>query len=231
MKKALGLILATATILSCVSFSSFSADAYAIKGDLNGDNNITLRDASIAQKIDVGLIDPSDDQKKGGDVNGDGSVSSQDSLLIQKYVCLDKTTIEMITPNKEERLSFIQMINDDRARLGLSPFSCTAAHLEAGTIRATEYISTPRDSRPDGSEFYSVIRECNLNYNPGVTPNQVFITALPDAKAVYNHLVKNYSGNDKMYSLLMSSEYTTICVGSVKKPGNTDNYQWVIIAN
>ena len=115
--------------------------------------------------------------------------------------------------------------------LGLSPFSCTAAHLEAGTIRATEYISTPRDSRPDGSEFYSVIRECNLNYNPGVTPNQVFITALPDAEAVYNHLVKNYSGNDKMYSLLMSSEYTTICVGSVKKPGNTDNYQWVIIAN
>ncbi len=231
MKRALGLILAAATVLSCVSFSSLSADAYAIKGDLNGDNTISLRDASIAQKIDVGLISPSNDQLKGGDVNGDGAVSSQDSLLIQKYVCLDKDTVNMITPNLEERKSFVDTINSDREKLGLAPFTCTAAHYEAGNIRAQEYITTLKDSRPDGSEFYSVIKECNLNYNPSVTPNQLFIATLYDSNSAYTKLVKSYTGTDKMYTLLMSPEYTTLCVGSVKIPGNTDNYQWAIIVN
>ena len=231
MRKVLSLVLAAATVVSCVAFSAVNADAYAIKGDLNGDNKISLRDASIAQKIDVGLITASSDQMKAGDINGDGSVNSQDSLLLQKYVCLDKATIEMITPQKEERLAFVQLINNDRIDRGLAPFTVSDSHLEAGTIRAQEYVSTGKDNRPDGSEFYSVLEECNLSYNPNATPNQVFISALPDCDVVYRHLVKNYTGNEKMYTLLTSEQYTTLCVGCVPKTGNTDNYQWCIIVN
>ena len=121
MRKVLGLVLAAATIISCVSFSAINADAYAIKGDLNGDNKISLRDASIAQKIDVGLITASSDQLSAGDLNNDGSVTSQDSLLIQKYVCLDKDTMEMVTPQRAERIAFVNRINQDRENLGLAP--------------------------------------------------------------------------------------------------------------
>ena len=231
MRKVLGLVLAAATIISCVSFSAINADAYAIKGDLNGDNKISLRDASIAQKIDVGLITASSDQLSAGDLNNDGSVTSQDSLLIQKYVCLDKDTMEMVTPQRAERIAFVNRINQDRENLGLAPLTVSDAHLEAGTIRAREYVSTGTDRRPDGSEFYSVLQECNLSYNPNATPNQVFLSALPDCNVAYNHLVKNYTGNDKMYSLLMTEDYTTLCVGCVPKTGNTDNYQWCFIIN
>lgn len=231
MRRAVGILLAAATFMSCLSFSSISADAFAIKGDLNGDGKISLRDASIAQKIDVGLITASSDQLRSGDINNDGVVNSQDSLLIQKYVCLDTETMELITPNKEERIAFVNKINQDRINLGLTPFTCTDAHYEAGTIRANEYLTSAQNTRPDGSAFYTVLTECNIGYNPNATPNQLAVSTLPDATSVYNHLVKNFTGENKMYTLLTSAEYNTVCVGSVKIPGNTRNYQWVIIIN
>ncbi len=229
MKKLLGFILAAAAVMSFVSLSSIDASAYYIKGDLNGDNKISLRDASIAQKIDVGLITPSSDQLRGGDVDGNGAINAQDSLMIQKYVCLDKETMEAITPNKQERINFVSKINEDRVNRGLLPFSCTDAHYEAGNIRANEYLTNQKDTRPDGSDFFTVLTECNLNYNASITPNQIFVHEYMDADSVYNHLVKYYSDDDKMYALLMSGDYTTLCVGSIKESGNTDHYLWAII--
>jgi len=231
MKKVLGLILTAATVLSCVSFSSINAGAYAITGDLNGDNKISLRDASVAQKIDVGLITPSSDQLKSGDLNNDGAVNIKDSLILQKYVCLDKTTVDMITPNLEERKSLVALINSDREALGLDPLVCTDAHYEAGNIIANEYLSGYTDKRPDGSEFYTVLEQCNLGYNSSATPNIATFTTAIDAEKVYKRITEGYTGDGKLYTQITSSQYNTLCVGSVKKTGTSDQYLWVIIIN
>lgn len=231
MKKAVSLLLTAASLLSCAALSAISADAAAIKGDLNGDNTISLRDASMAQKIDVGLIMPTEDQIKGGDLNGDGAVTSLDSLIIQKYVCLDESILNQLAPNKAEREKFIARINADRSAKGIEPFVYTDANLEAGNIRANEYIQNPKNKRLDGREFYTVLEDCNLKYNPSVSPQEFVAEDFAYASDIYNTLVENYTGEGKMYTILTSPEYTTICVGSVKISSNSDLYRWVIIAN
>ena len=56
------------------------------KGDLNGDGKTSLRDASIAQKYAVGLVDLSAEQIKAGDMNDDGAVTLLDAYAIQSAV-------------------------------------------------------------------------------------------------------------------------------------------------
>ena len=56
------------------------------KGDLNGDGQVTLRDASVAQKHAVGLVTLTAAQITAGDMNGDGAVTLLDAYAIQSAV-------------------------------------------------------------------------------------------------------------------------------------------------
>ena len=55
-------------------------------GDVNGDDEITILDATCIQKYIVQLEDFTDKQKEVADVNGDGTISIMDSTQIQKYI-------------------------------------------------------------------------------------------------------------------------------------------------
>ena len=55
-------------------------------GDVNGDGEITILDATCIQKYIVQLEDFTDKQKEVADVNGDGTISIMDSTQIQKYI-------------------------------------------------------------------------------------------------------------------------------------------------
>jgi hypothetical protein len=54
-------------------------------GDVNSDNNINVKDATLIQKKCASLETFSDAQCKVADVNGDGNVNIKDATLIQKY--------------------------------------------------------------------------------------------------------------------------------------------------
>lgn len=56
-----------------------------IIGDANGDNNIDILDATLAQKYAVGKADLTEEQLTAADVNGDGIVDILDAAEIQKY--------------------------------------------------------------------------------------------------------------------------------------------------
>ena len=56
-----------------------------ILGDINSDSIVTLKDASVVQRIDVGLEFIADSQYVIADVDGDGSCTLGDAYLIQKY--------------------------------------------------------------------------------------------------------------------------------------------------
>ena len=55
-------------------------------GDVNGDGEITILDATCIQKYIVQLEDFTDKQKEVADVNGDGTINIMDSTQIQKYI-------------------------------------------------------------------------------------------------------------------------------------------------
>lgn len=53
-----------------------------VYGDLNGDGRVAVQDAIVSLRISVGIVTPTDAQKKAGDVNGDGKLNLTDTLLI-----------------------------------------------------------------------------------------------------------------------------------------------------
>ena len=90
IRKPLSVILSLLTLFSCLpTLSSAYADETAyqyILGDINSDGQVTLKDASVIQRVDVGLEFIAESQYRIGDVNGDGNCSLADAYLIQKYV-------------------------------------------------------------------------------------------------------------------------------------------------
>ena len=55
-------------------------------GDANGDNLITVADATLIQKSAVGLDTIADKYIKAADVDGNGDINIKDATLIQKYI-------------------------------------------------------------------------------------------------------------------------------------------------
>ncbi|MBQ2604129.1 MAG: dockerin type I domain-containing protein [Acutalibacteraceae bacterium] len=231
MKKFISALLVFASIASMVSCAMISADAATIKGDINGDNQITLRDAALAQKINVGLVIPTDTQSYSGDMDNDGQVGASDSLIIQKYICLDNTTLENYSPNRIQRIKFYEKINADRVAANLEPFEISDSHLEAGNIRAKEYAESggTNHNRPDGRSFITVLEECNLKENSSTTEYEYGATDYSSANDIYKKIQKSANDEESFYSKLMSPEYHTLCVGSVKNPQNSRLYYWVMV--
>ena len=60
------------------------------KGDVNKDGKVSLKDASVVQRADVGIGTPlSDEQVKAADMNNDGKADLKDAYLIQTQVTAD----------------------------------------------------------------------------------------------------------------------------------------------
>lgn len=63
-----------------------SAPATVILGDANGDNLITIADATLIQKFAAGLDTVADKYIRAADVDGNGEINIKDATLIQKYI-------------------------------------------------------------------------------------------------------------------------------------------------
>ena len=238
MKKAVSIIAAAATAVASLSCSVITADATTIKGDVNGDNRTTLRDATLVQKIQVGMVSPNTNQSYSADFDSDGSIKLEDALGIQRFVCLDNSTVEQYSPNREQRIAFLEALNADRIAANLSPIEYNDAMLEAGNIRALEYYKTGTHTRPDSSSYETVLEECNLKYNASVPPLELVGKDGGLGENFYNNLKKKDAASpDQVYRLLMSENCTTVCVGAYPDPNDSTadisqkNHYWVILAN
>ena len=60
-------------------------DPEFLLGDVNGDKNVDVNDATLVQMIAAELIIPTNVQKKAADVNRDGNVDIADATLIQQF--------------------------------------------------------------------------------------------------------------------------------------------------
>ena len=65
---------------------SLPAEPDAVLGDVNGDGEIDITDATAIQKYLAELIELNSEQKNAADTNGDGEVDITDVTQIQKYI-------------------------------------------------------------------------------------------------------------------------------------------------
>ena len=63
---------------------TIEGDRLPLLGDADGDFSITVKDATMIQRIAIGLL--STDASKVCDANEDGRISVKDSTIVQKYV-------------------------------------------------------------------------------------------------------------------------------------------------
>ena len=61
-------------------------EAVGIIGDVNGDGNVTIDDATLIQQRGIELVKFDEVQEKLGDVNRDGRISILDVTCVQKYL-------------------------------------------------------------------------------------------------------------------------------------------------
>ena len=155
LRKILCIILAGAA----VSFSAVSAGAAnMLMGDVNYDGKISLRDATLTQKIELGLVTPLDDQKYVGDMDKNGSITVADAYLIQRLASRDPLVMDgspsdgipAFCPNRTSRTNFYDALNAERAAQGLNPLTYTEGMLAAGQELCDAWYDEFTD--PDYSE-------------------------------------------------------------------------------
>ncbi len=81
MKKIISVILALTLACSMMSLTAF---ADSLKGDINGDNNVSAVDARLILRYVAGLDTPENTDSY--DVNGDGNISAVDARIVLQIV-------------------------------------------------------------------------------------------------------------------------------------------------
>ena len=83
LKKVFCTFMTTVLLLTAIPWQQASAEATVrVSGDVNGDLNVTLRDATLAQKIQLDLVpNVSDMQRKAADMNGNGTVETAEETF------------------------------------------------------------------------------------------------------------------------------------------------------
>lgn len=66
-------------------YEAHSAEPSSIPGDVNGDGNVDVTDATLVQMFAAEFIELNDQQQKAADTNRDGKVDVTDATLIQMY--------------------------------------------------------------------------------------------------------------------------------------------------
>lgn len=111
MKKMIALSCAIIMVcMLCVTFFNASETASYILGDVNGDGEVDILDATAAQRVLAHLLKDDDGMyAKRGDIDGDGDLTSVDVTYIQRYLAhlpipypIDEVVTEPTEPATEE---------------------------------------------------------------------------------------------------------------------------------
>ncbi len=250
MKRLVKVIAAVAAAVSVAAVSAVPTEAfeinmknvtYMLKGDINKDKMITLRDATLCQKFsllsDDVLAGMADWQKYTADMDGSYTVTVSDAYLIQRFATHDKAvlegdgTIPAYCRNRMRRLEFYEALNADRVSKGLAAYSyndavmsagqelCDAWYEERTATLATKFSGYRKivDHDEVMKEFGTVFYDYGFE---GYDSNGIIATPYGETQsgAAYYNVIKNGSASNNVYKklyneVLMASSPTAICVG------------------
>lgn len=158
----------------------FSITAFAAKetelltGDVNLDSEITIADATLIQKYLAGICDLSDVQLENANTENDGHISIIDATRIQEYLAYGRDfdrkepeetePFENLTYSEKYAKEVVDLINEERAKVGAAPLAANDTLNEVAKVRAKEIATYFSHTRPDGSSCFSAIEGLNIRW-------------------------------------------------------------------
>ncbi len=162
-------LLLSVMLISISTVAGFAAETAKIYGNIDGDNDISVKDATLILKSLVQLATIDDENKALADVDGDNELSVSDATCILKYLVglsgSGKTGEPYLT--EEEKIAALKqevldLVNVERAAEGLNPLEFDADVSACADVRAQEIVDVFDHKRLDGTHWYTIFDEMNV---------------------------------------------------------------------
>lgn len=116
----------------------------------------------------------------------------------------------------------VELVNAERAKAGLSPLSVHDGVAEAANKRAQEIKGTFSHTRPDGSNFSTVLTQAGISYR-SVGENIAYGQNSPEA------VMQSWMNSSGHRANILNRDFTSIGVGHYKDASGTDYWTQLFI--
>ena len=116
----------------------------------------------------------------------------------------------------------LSLINEKRAKAGLSPLTMDQYALQAAGVRAVELVSSFSHNRPDGSSCYTALDQTGASYT---SAGENIAAGQSTAESVVNSWMNSAGHRDN----ILNSNYTAVGIACYYDPESTYGYYWVQI--
>lgn len=230
MKKFKQIVCVTAALTLFCTFCTTGYAASRLYGNVNGDADITISDATLIQKHIARLDAIAEENAELADVNADGEIDVKDATCIQKYLAsLDggEKTGEAYYASQEDKLKeykqeVLDLCNEQRTANGTEPLALDEELSYCADIRAAELAVSFSHTRPDGTMCNTVLEQNGVSY---MYMGENIAAGHPTPYEVVNG---NYGwmNSDGHRENILDKNFTKLGVGIYVKDGT---YYWVQI--
>lgn len=159
---------------------------------------------------DSGKAPASQNQKPDADTSDSGKAraNTEDSGKA------DTVTTPVASTQSDYAARITELVNQERAKQGLSPVTLDARITKAAQVRANETITSFSHTRPNGSSFSSVLKEAGISYR-GCGENIAWGQKSPEA------VMEAWMNSDGHRANILNPNYKYIGVGYAQSQNGT----------
>lgn len=245
LKQIIAVMLSAVAVISTAAVSASALDS--TKYDLNGDGKFDVLDVTALQISISGDGEFTDKQKEIADYNKDGKIDVQDVTTAQIIISGDlsvsepttqpttsqpttaqpstqptTTPTDTATYNREFSDMVIELINEARAKEGLSALKTDDTLTKMSDVRAKETVTLFSHQRPDGSSWATVMTDFNYSYS-SAAENIAAGQTTPEA------VVDAWLNSPPHRENIMSEKYNRIAVSCYVDKNSEYGYYWNLL--
>ncbi len=215
--------------------SSNGSTANAVEKDSEGDGvgQDKTKD-SVAASENADTTAAVTEGSSAGDTNGRDALFEDSSVT---YYDLEKQTDEIYEVARNAVLSetggdsgyissyqhkVIELVNEERERLGIAPLEWDVGAERVAVIRAVEIISAGSHTRPNGGPWYSVFGEYNIQPVPSGAGENI-----AGGQVTPEEVMKGWLASPDHFENIVRPEFTGIAVACYYDPNSTYKFYWV----
>ena len=193
-----------------------------LRGDSTGDGTTDLYDAILISRYLINTYSFGGGFREfAADYNLDGVVDLYDAVDISKMLIQNSIENELAERQKKEEYvnRVFELVNKERISRGLKALTLDNSLCNAAQKRATEISSNMSHTRPDGKEFFTVLKEMNISYNyAGENIGGGYSS--PEA------VVKGWMNSEGHRDNILDPYFTKMGVGYYEKSDTQYQYYW-----
>lgn len=185
---------------NCPIISQDCTDWNSILGNLQFGNSGSDLDSFINSIIGSGNNGSNNNNSgnNSGNNNGSGNVDTDTSV--------PETDGNLSQTQKDYIKQVVSLVNEERAKYGLSALTIDATLQSAAAVRAQEIVSSFSHTRPNGTNFSTIFKEFNISYRKS-GENLAWGQNSPEA------VVKAWMNSSGHRANILNSNYGKIGVG------------------